>query len=248
MAGTFSIYKYCKTDSGWRYCKAAFHSNGKIKPNVVIVSSVEEKHTEGRYFLNFNSQWIDVGLDALEAQRRRQLRLNQIEYERLSGKSRAATSLGPSVIEFAGRKIIKDEVEAYIANLELAKRPHKTVQSRQRCGTCGGQQLPTNSRAAAIYVRDDGKWKRAFHARAAIVDPKGTLATSVDRQQALNEDNARPTNRYARTDPMLAVERNVWEAWRAHDAKKLADLTARNISFINIFGVYPATKTDAMQD
>ena len=115
-------------------------------------------------------------------------------------------------------------------------------------GTCGGQQLPTNSRAAAIYVRDDGKWKRAFHARAAIVDPKATLAKSVDRQQALNEDNAQPTNRNARTDAMLAVERNVWEAWRAHDAKKLADLTARDISFINIFGVYLATKTDAMQD
>ena len=47
---------------------------------------------------------------------------------------------------------------------------------------------------------------------------------------------------------MLAVERNVWEAWRAHDAKKLAELTAKDISFINIFGVYLATKTDAMQD
>src|SRR5439155_13277944 len=56
-------------------------------------------------------------------------------------------------------------------------------------GTCGGQELPTNSRAASIYVRNDGKWKRAFHARAAIVDPKATLAKSVDRQQALNEDN-----------------------------------------------------------
>src|SRR6202011_2737058 len=85
-------------------------------------------------------------------------------------------------------------------------------------------------------------------ARAAIVDPKGTLAKAVDRQQALNEDNAQPTNRNARTDAMLAAERAVWEAWRAHDAKKLADLTARDISFINIFGVYLATKTDAMQD
>src|ERR1700757_1332951 len=93
-------------------------------------------------------------------------------------------------------------------------------------GTCGGQQLPTNSRAAAIYVRDDGKWKRAFYARAAIVDPKGTLAKSVDRQQALNGDDAQSTNGYARTDAMLAAERAVWEAWRAHDAKKIADLTA----------------------
>jgi hypothetical protein len=46
-----SIYKYVRTDKGWRYCKAAFHPNGKIKPNVVVVGGVEEKHTEGRYFL-----------------------------------------------------------------------------------------------------------------------------------------------------------------------------------------------------
>jgi len=115
-------------------------------------------------------------------------------------------------------------------------------------GTCGEQRFPTNSRAAAIYVRDDGKWERAFHARAAIVDPKAILAKSVDRQQALNEDNGQPTNRDVRTDAMLEPEGAVWEAWRAHDAKKLADLTARDISFINIFGVYLATKTDAMQD
>lgn len=50
MAGTFSIYKYCKTNSGWRYCKAAFHPNRKIKPNVVIVNGVEEKHTEEGIF------------------------------------------------------------------------------------------------------------------------------------------------------------------------------------------------------
>jgi hypothetical protein len=37
MAGKFSIYKYCRTDAGWRYCKAVFHPNGKIKPNIVLV-------------------------------------------------------------------------------------------------------------------------------------------------------------------------------------------------------------------
>ena len=115
-------------------------------------------------------------------------------------------------------------------------------------GTCGGQRLPTSSRAAAIYVREDGNWKRAFHARAAIVDPKSTVAKQVDGEQALNVENAQPTNRNARTDAMLAAERNVWEAWRVHDAKTIADLTARDISFINIFGVYLATKADAMQD
>jgi hypothetical protein len=30
----FTLYKYIKlADGSWRYCKAAFYSNGKIKPN-----------------------------------------------------------------------------------------------------------------------------------------------------------------------------------------------------------------------
>jgi site-specific recombinase XerD len=133
MAGKFSIYKYCRTDAGWRYCKAVFHPNGKIKPNIVLVRGKEEKHAEGSYFLNHNNQWIAVGDDASEAQRKRMLRLNQMEYARLSGRSLTAASAGqPSVVEFSGRKIIKDEVEAYLANLELAKRPHRTVQSKRR--------------------------------------------------------------------------------------------------------------------
>jgi hypothetical protein len=52
----------------------------------------------------------------------------------------------------------------------------------------------------------------------------------------------------ASSDSMLAVEQTLWEAWRAHDGKKLADLTAENISFINIFGTYLATKADALKD
>ena len=128
-----SIYKYVRTDKGWRYCKAAFHPNGKIKPNVVVVSGVEEKHTEGKYFLNFSDQWIDVGEDALHAQRNRLLRLNQMEYERLSGRSAASAHLGqPSAVEFSGRKVIKDEVEAYLADLELTRRPARTVQSKRK--------------------------------------------------------------------------------------------------------------------
>jgi hypothetical protein len=47
---------------------------------------------------------------------------------------------------------------------------------------------------------------------------------------------------------MLAVEKAVWEAWRAHDGKKIEELTARDISFINIFGTYFATKADALKD
>lgn len=47
-------------DGSWLYKKAAFHSNGKIKPNVVIVGKntqgkpIEKLYTEGRYKMNHN--------------------------------------------------------------------------------------------------------------------------------------------------------------------------------------------------
>jgi hypothetical protein len=115
-------------------------------------------------------------------------------------------------------------------------------------GTCGGQTLPAHSWAASAYVRDGDKWNGAFHAGAPVVDPKAAPAKPVDKKEVSKESEAKPADRDAGTDAMLAVERTVWEAWRAHDAKKLEDLTARDISFINIFGIYLATKADALKD
>ena len=115
-------------------------------------------------------------------------------------------------------------------------------------GTCGGQVLPANSWAASVYVRDGNKWKGAFHAEAPVVDPKAALAKPADKKKAPQIDEAQPAAPNASTDAMLTVERTVWGAWRAHDGKKLGDLTAKDISFINIFGTYFATKADALKD
>ena len=44
MAGKFSIYKYVKlAGKGWRYVRAAYHPNGKIKPDAVLVKGVNGK-------------------------------------------------------------------------------------------------------------------------------------------------------------------------------------------------------------
>lgn len=51
----FTLYKHVKLDSGWRYCKAAWHTNSKVKHNVVLVNGVEETHREGSYYLSHNN-------------------------------------------------------------------------------------------------------------------------------------------------------------------------------------------------
>jgi hypothetical protein len=49
---TYTLYKRVQLSAGkWRYRKAAFHSNGKIKPHCVIVGGKEEK--------NLTSHWIE---------------------------------------------------------------------------------------------------------------------------------------------------------------------------------------------
>lgn len=115
-------------------------------------------------------------------------------------------------------------------------------------GTCGGQKLPANSWVASVYVRDNGNWKAAFHAQAPIVDPKAAPAKPAVEKETLREDEVKPADRDAGTETMLAVEKTLWEAWRVHNAKKIEELTARDISFINIFGTYFATKAEALKD
>ncbi len=115
-------------------------------------------------------------------------------------------------------------------------------------GTCGGQKVPAVSMAASVYVRDGNKWKGAFHAEAPVVDPKAASAKPADKKEAPKKDNAKTAAPNVDTAAMLATEKAIWEAWRAHDAKKIADLTTTEISFINIFGTYFATKADALKD
>ena len=57
----FTLYKYVRTERGWRYCRACFHTNGKIIPNTVFVNNKPERHAEGRYYMACSGQWIDAG-------------------------------------------------------------------------------------------------------------------------------------------------------------------------------------------
>lgn len=115
-------------------------------------------------------------------------------------------------------------------------------------GTCGGEKLPTNSRAATIYAFDGKKWKPVFHAELEIVDPKQALGNAAKSPQQPGGDAVPAADRTPNSDELLPVEKQIWDAWRTQNIKKLAELTADDISFINIFGTYFANKTDALHD
>jgi hypothetical protein len=140
-------------------------------------------------------------------------------------------------------------------------------------GTCDGPdgkraKVPSPIRSASIWVRSGDKWQAVFHGENLIFDPKNppTAAPTAspekpkqvepkkDDKTAANSNTASNTTAPARatpdanTDALVKVELALWEAWKEHDAKKLDALMAKDVSFVNIFGTYLATRADAMKD
>ena len=142
----FTLYKYLKlADGSWRYCKAAFYSNGKIEPNRCIVGGKEEEHAEGAYYLYHRKNWIPVGADALEAQRQRNARVDDDEFKRLQGTApvhslAAAPACGKTPLAAATQK--------YFSNLEARGLDVKTIRT-YRTGVD-----PFVENCAKTYVED----------------------------------------------------------------------------------------------
>lgn len=110
----YTIYKYCKTAKGWRYCKPAWGKNNKLKPNVVLVGGREETHPEGMYYLNVDGQWEKAGTTAVEAQDAQRKRLARQVYERQKNrtpKTNVSEEKAP-VANKVGSKIVSKKTQS----------------------------------------------------------------------------------------------------------------------------------------
>jgi hypothetical protein len=48
-----NLTKRVQTPHGWRYCGVLLSANGRVKPDILVVSSHEERHPEGAYYLEW---------------------------------------------------------------------------------------------------------------------------------------------------------------------------------------------------
>jgi ketosteroid isomerase-like protein len=49
------------------------------------------------------------------------------------------------------------------------------------------------------------------------------------------------------TDALMAIEKSGWEAWKARDAKKLEEVTTKDITFVDEFGNATADKASTIK-
>jgi hypothetical protein len=96
--------------------------------------------------------------------------------------------------------------------------------------TCDGKKSPANVHSASIYVREGDKWKAAFYAETPVVDPKAppTKPAAPAKKAEAKKEEAKPD---AATDAVLAIEKKIWEAWKAKDPKALEDVLAKDFMF-----------------
>jgi len=66
----------CSLRSGLRYCPVVESTNGRVKPDQVLVNGRPEKHADGAYYLEWREKGrrvrLSVDKDAQEAAARRQ--------------------------------------------------------------------------------------------------------------------------------------------------------------------------------
>jgi integrase len=113
----FQLYKHTKISGNWRYCRAAIYSNGKVKPHIVVVGGLEEKHDEGSYCIRHKNTWIEAGTDPLEAQRLRSKLIDQADYQAM----RPVAAAKGTPLAAASEK--------YFANLESRGVDPKTIRT-----------------------------------------------------------------------------------------------------------------------
>ncbi len=125
MLSKFSVYKYVKTAKGWRYARAAYAKNNKLRPDVVVISGQEERHTEGSYYLLNDGKWIHAGKTAVEAQEARDKAIADYNRNRAYGMNEPAHPVQKSTP-------LAVAVEKYFRKLEGDGKDGKTVRA-YRC-------------------------------------------------------------------------------------------------------------------
>ena len=136
----FTIYKYCRTANGWRYCRAAYAPNRRIKPDVVMVAGKEQAHAEGAYYLNVDGHWDKVGDSAAQAQEEQARRLARQRYEKETGEKVPEPE--------NNGELLRDAIDAYIGELEL-----KVANRSRRPKTLAASRLALNEFADQTSVK-----------------------------------------------------------------------------------------------
>ena len=120
-SGGYSVHltKRVQTPNGMRYFPVAISTNGRVKPDVVLVNGREERHPEGAYYLEWRENGrrvrLSVGKDATDASAKRQRKVSELD----------AVHNGVTVVPETGNghRSLSAAVAAFLDETKLTKKP-----------------------------------------------------------------------------------------------------------------------------
>jgi integrase/recombinase XerD len=115
-----NLTKRVRTSKGLRYCPVVLSSNGRVKPDLVIVNGKQEGHSEGAYYLEWREHGrrvrLSVGKDAQDAAARRQRK--EAELNALNNGVAVLPEKGQN-----GHRSVATAVSQFIEETRLTKKP-----------------------------------------------------------------------------------------------------------------------------
>jgi integrase/recombinase XerD len=114
-----NLTKRVQTPEGMRYCPIVLASNGRIRPDLVLIDGRPERHPEGAYYLEWRDKGkrirLSVGKDAQDAAARRQRKEAELN----------ALNNGVSVLPEPGNghTSVAAAVARFLEETELTKKP-----------------------------------------------------------------------------------------------------------------------------
>lgn len=117
-----SLYKRVYTSKGRRYCLVVLTSNGRVKPDFVLVDGVPERHPEGVYYISWYEgarlKRLAVGTDAFTAGNRRLAK----EAE-LNARNHGMEVTHPEQTNGHGRRMLSAAIAEFLEETKLTKKP-----------------------------------------------------------------------------------------------------------------------------
>jgi integrase/recombinase XerD len=114
-----NLTKRVQTPHGWRYCRVILSANGRVKPDLVIVTGKQETHKEGAYYIEWRDGSkrvrLSVGKDPADASARRQRKEAELN----------AVNNGVSVVPDGqnGHRSVAAAVAEFLDETKLTKKP-----------------------------------------------------------------------------------------------------------------------------
>jgi hypothetical protein len=119
-----SIWLYCKTPAGWRYCRPVYGRNNKIKPQWAHVNSHEQHHPNAAYYVRHRegSKTVWTKCEALSTA----IRMCEVQKSYLVAKAN-----GIKIQDDAPPPMMVYEMPRYLEEYRLANRPRSHALMKQ---------------------------------------------------------------------------------------------------------------------